>query len=76
VALLIGLLGDLPDAQRTGLVRAHAAGRHYLNAHSSPSTGMYLETLGAVIILVAAGFGLLLGQPAAPEHPRRQAPSP
>jgi hypothetical protein len=71
VALLIGLLGDLPDAQRSGLV--HGAGRRYINAHSSPGTGMYLETLGAIIVLVTAGFGLLLGQTAGRE-PRAAEP--
>jgi hypothetical protein len=62
VALLIGLLHDLPDAQRSGVV--HAV--HGLQlAKASPTTGMYLETLGAVLLVVGGVFGLLL-RPAAP----------
>jgi hypothetical protein len=59
VALLIGLIGDLPGAHRTGTL--HIAGR-YLRGASSPSTGMYLETLGAVILIATAGLGLLLAE--------------
>ena len=62
VALLIGLLHDLPAAHQSG--RALRLNGKYLSAASSPSTGMYLETLGAVIVLATAGLGLLLGQPA------------
>jgi hypothetical protein len=63
VALLIGLLGDLPDAQQSGkLVRW--AGKNLLGG-SSPGAGMYMETLGAVLLIVAAGLGLLFGEPAA-----------
>jgi hypothetical protein len=57
VALGIALIGDLPDAQTTGAVLD--AGR-YQAATSSPSTGFYLETLGAVLLVVVAGCGLLL----------------
>jgi hypothetical protein len=63
VALLIGLLHDLPAAQQ-GRTALRLAGK-YWTASSSPSTGMYLETLGAVIVLATAGLGLLLGEPAA-----------
>jgi hypothetical protein len=73
VALLIGLLHDLPAAQQSRT--ALRLGGKYLAAFGSPSTGMYMETLGAVIVLITAGFGLLLGQPAAPNigqaHPGR-----
>ncbi len=68
VALLIGLLHDLPAAHQ-GRTAIRLGGK-YLSASSSPSTGMYLETLGAVIILITAGFGLLLGQAA--EGPDRR----
>jgi hypothetical protein len=64
-ALLLGLLHDLPDAQRSGLIPTSR--HHYVAGAGSPSTGMYLETLGAVILLVTAGFGLLLGQRPTPE---------
>jgi hypothetical protein len=61
VALLIGLLHDLPAAQQHRV--ALRLGGRYFTASDSPSTGMYLETLGAIIVLVTAGIGLLLGQP-------------
>jgi hypothetical protein len=73
VTLLIGLIGDLPDAQRHGVVKLGAA--HLQLAGASPSAGLYLETLGAIVLIVAAGSGLLLSRPAArPEPPpaRRQ----
>jgi hypothetical protein len=52
-------IGDLPDAQATGLV-GHAGGT-YVSAASSPAIGLYLETLGGVVLLLATGAGLLLG---------------
>ncbi|HZE06719.1 MAG TPA: hypothetical protein VE127_15930 [Solirubrobacteraceae bacterium] len=58
VVLGIALLGDLPDAQATGLV-GHAGGP-YVTATAVPATGLYLETLGGVVLLLAAGAGLLL----------------
>lgn len=60
-ALLIALVGDLPDAQAGGLILG-PSGRYAL-ASSSPGVGFYLETLGAVILLIAAGAGLLLTAP-------------
>ena len=60
-ALLIALVGDLPDAQASGLILG-PSGRYAL-ASSSPGVGFYLETLGAVILLIAAGAGLLLTAP-------------
>lgn len=71
VALLIGLLHDLPAAQQ-GRTALRLAGK-YVTASSSPSTGMYLETLGAVIVLITAGFGLLLGEPGARDAAARPA---
>jgi hypothetical protein len=61
VALLIALIGDLPDAQATGTVGSLVAGFH--QATDKPSAGMYLETLGAIVLLIAGGCGLLLGAP-------------
>jgi hypothetical protein len=58
VTVLIALLGDLPDAQATGLVGSQST--RYAVAASSPATGFYLETLGAVVIVIVAGAGLLL----------------
>jgi hypothetical protein len=67
VALLISLLGDLPGAQESNqLVRF--GGRNLLGS-SSPSAGMYMETLGGVLLIVAAGLGLLFGEPVATVRP-------
>jgi hypothetical protein len=60
VTLGIVLIGDLPDAQTTGTVIF--LGR-YQPATASPAVGFYLETLGAVLLLVVAGCGLLLTGP-------------
>ncbi len=60
VTLGIVLIGDLPDAQATGTVIF--LGR-YQSATASPAAGFYLETLGAVLLLVVAGCGLLLTAP-------------
>jgi hypothetical protein len=58
IALLIALLGDLPDAQASGLVGSITT--HFASATSSPSTGLYLETLGAVVLMISSGLGLML----------------
>ncbi len=58
VTVLIALLGDLPDAQATGLTGSQSTG--YGVAASSPAAGFFLETLGAVLLVIAAGAGLLL----------------
>lgn len=64
VALLIALLGDLPDAHATGLVGS--ATTQYVNASSTPSAGLYMETLGAVLLIATCGVGLLMLGPAGP----------
>ena len=59
---VIALVGDLPDAQTTGLLRSSEAsgtGSGLANATSSPAIGLYLETLGGVLLLIAGGLGLL-----------------
>ena len=61
VALLIALLGDLPDAQSNGLL---PVGGGYATANSTASTGLYLETLGAILLLIAGGLGFFLFGPA------------
>ena len=64
VALVIALVGDLPDARRSGLIGS--ASRGFVNATARPSAGLYLETLGAVVLIATCGSGLLLaGRPAA-----------
>jgi hypothetical protein len=60
--VLIALLGDLPDAQATGLVGSPST--HFIPASSTPSAGLYMETLGGVLLLVVAGGGFLLLAPA------------
>jgi hypothetical protein len=67
VALGIALLGDLPDAHASGLIRT-ASG--FAEATSSASAGLYVETLGAIVLLITAGAGLLLLEP-----PLRGSPS-
>ncbi len=56
-ALLIALLGDLPDSSATGLVLISS---RYVDASSTPSAGFYMETLGAVLLLLTSVCGLLL----------------
>jgi hypothetical protein len=74
VALLIALLGDLPDAQATGLVGSAAT--HYVNASSTPSAGLYLETLGAILLIATCVLGfLMLGRPEPPPRRTRQSVS-
>jgi hypothetical protein len=69
IALLIALLGDLPDAQASGLVGGGA--QHYVAASASPSAGLYMETLGGVVLLITSVCGFLLLGP--PPRARRQA---
>jgi hypothetical protein len=58
VALLIALIGDLPDAQASGTVGSALSGFH--PATDNPSAGLYMETFGAIVLVIAAGCGLLL----------------
>ena len=60
IALLIARLGDLPDAHSRGIVRT--AGAHFVSGGARPSAGLYIETLGAAVILITSGLGLLLLQ--------------
>jgi hypothetical protein len=63
-AMLIALVGDLPDASATGLALTAS---HYVNASSTPSAGFYMETLGAVVLLFTCVWGfLLIGPPRRP----------
>jgi hypothetical protein len=72
IALLIALVGDLPDARASGIVLISG---HYVDASSTASAGLYMETLGAIVLLVTSGSGLLLGGalsvPPRPEAPPR-----
>lgn len=66
--LLIALIGDLPDAQATGVVGSSAT--HFQSAGAKPDAGLYIETLGAILLLIAGGCGLLLGAPGRPRERR------
>lgn len=57
VALGIALLGDLPDIHRSGIVGRVATGLH--NARTIAGAGLYVETLGAILLL-AAGITALV----------------
>lgn len=61
-ALSVALLGDLPDAQATGVI----GNPPIAFARSRPDTGFYLETLGGVLLIITAGAGLLLSGPSRP----------
>lgn len=58
IVLLISLLGDLPDAHRSGLIRTSPG--HFAGAATKPGAGLYLETLGGVVLLITSVSGLLL----------------
>ncbi len=76
VTLLIALIGDLPDAHATGLIGSGAP--QYVDGTSTPSAGLYMETLGAIVLVITGGVGLLLlgasPQPPAPA-PQRAKPA-
>ena len=75
IAVLIALVGDLPDAQATGL--AGSAASHYVNASSTPSAGLYMETLGAILFIATCGLGfLMLGPPGRARRGTAPAPRP
>jgi hypothetical protein len=57
VALLIALIGDLPDT------RAHGIAHQIVLASTSAGEAIYLETLGAIALLFAGGVGLLAATP-------------
>jgi hypothetical protein len=67
ISLVIALAGDLPDAQASGLIFQSG---HYVEASSSPSLGIYLETLGGAMLLITSVGGILLGGPPARRPPR------
>ena len=58
VALLIALIGDLPDTRSTGVI-----GERYEEAAAQAGTGFFLETAGAVLLIVAGVGGLMLLSP-------------
>jgi hypothetical protein len=74
VALLIALIGDLPDVNSTGVI-----GQNYAYASVSPKIGFWMETVGAVALIFSGASMLLLslspGSRDRRAHARRQ-PSP
>jgi hypothetical protein len=64
-SLGIALLADLPDIHRTGVVGRAATGLH--NAHTIAGAGLYVETLGAVLLLAAGVIALLPALRSRPE---------
>jgi hypothetical protein len=55
VALLIAVVGDVPDLDETGFV-----GQVYADAAAGAQAGFYLETLGGLLLLGAGGLMLAL----------------
>jgi hypothetical protein len=59
--LVIALAADLPDVHATGLVGS--SGLQFMRAANSAAAGLYLETLGSVLLIVSGGLGLLMLAP-------------
>jgi hypothetical protein len=78
-ALVVALAVDLPDAHATGPVGTPATGLTDAQAHAA--IGLYLETLGGAVLLVAAAAGALLeparhrGRPGRPGRETRGLPT-
>jgi hypothetical protein len=67
-AVLVVLLVDLPDVDATGLY-----GRDYEQAKAQAVTGFYLETAGAILLLLAGVLTVVLNL-SSPARPRRERP--
>jgi hypothetical protein len=71
IALLIALLGDLPDVTKTGTIFRE----RYEDAKAQPRIGFTFEWLGAGLLILSAGLLLLAdfgGRSAAAERPVEQ----
>jgi hypothetical protein len=53
IAVLIAMIGDLPDTRARGITHGLAF------ASTTAGSGLYLETLGGVLLVAAGGLGLL-----------------
>jgi hypothetical protein len=58
LTIVIALVADLPDAHAAGVVGSAATG--FSKAKDVPQIGLYLETLGAVLLVITCGAGMLL----------------
>src|SRR5262245_18489081 len=67
-ALLIAILGDVPDLHATGFI-----GDVYEDAVAGPKAGFYLETLGAVLLLASGVLMFVLAGAGAAAADRRSA---
>ena len=65
VALLIALVGDVPDLDETGFI-----GQVYEDAAAGAKAGFYLETLGGVLLLVSGVLMLAVPSAASAPAPR------
>jgi hypothetical protein len=66
IALLIGIVGDLPDTHAAGVI-----GDRFEAAKATPRAGLWLELSGGACLILAALVGLLLA-PRRPAAPLRQ----
>jgi hypothetical protein len=66
LGLLIALLGDLPDAHSHGITRG------FVLATATPTTGLYLETLGPLLLVRTRGRGLGAAAMPSGAAPRRR----
>ncbi len=71
-ALAIALVGDLPEIHRSGLLGTAATGLR--NARTVAGSALYLETLGAILLLIAAAAMLATGVAVRLRTPTRGAP--
>lgn len=71
VALVIVLLGDLPDAHAVGLADAYT-----VSATTTPNAGLYMEALGAILLIATSGVAsAMLGFPRRSALPARKSRS-
>jgi len=63
--LVIALAKDLPDTRSTGVI-----GERYDEAAAAPGPGFYLETAGAVLLILTGVGSLMLLPPRTPSAPR------
>jgi hypothetical protein len=65
VVAIIALAKDLPDTRSTGVI-----GERYDEASAAPGPGFYMETAGAVLLILTGVGSLVLLPPRTPSAPR------